>query len=85
MSGRLLCFGEMLVRFGAPAGEMLLQTPRLSAHIGQAGVLLRAYVYARMLGAEGARRVAEFAALNASYLMSALRAPRQPTRPRRAR
>jgi glycine dehydrogenase subunit 2 len=46
---------------------------RLSAHMGQAGVLLRAYVYARMLGAEGARRVAEFAALNASYLMSALR------------
>ncbi|MPZ46890.1 MAG: aminotransferase class V-fold PLP-dependent enzyme [Betaproteobacteria bacterium] len=45
---------------------------RLSAHIGQAGVLLRAYVYARMLGEEGARRVAEFATLNANYLMSEL-------------
>jgi glycine dehydrogenase subunit 2 len=45
---------------------------RLSAHMGQAGVLLRAYVYARMLGAEGARRVAEFAALNANYLMAEL-------------
>jgi glycine dehydrogenase subunit 2 len=47
---------------------------RLSAHIGQAGVLLRAYVYARMLGTEGARRVAEFATLNANYLMAGLRA-----------
>ena len=45
---------------------------RLSAHMGQAGVLLRAYVYARMLGDAGARRVAEFAALNANYLMHAL-------------
>lgn len=33
---RLLCFGEMLVRLTAPAGEMLLQTPQLSAHIGGA-------------------------------------------------
>ena len=38
--------------------------------MGQAGVLLRAYVYARMLGTEGARRVAEFAVLNAAYLMT---------------
>jgi 2-dehydro-3-deoxygluconokinase len=36
MSGRLVCFGEMLVRLSAPQGEMLLQTPRLSAHIGGA-------------------------------------------------
>jgi 2-dehydro-3-deoxygluconokinase len=36
MSGTLLCFGEMLVRLSAPHGEMLLQTPRLSAHIGGA-------------------------------------------------
>ena len=33
---RLVCFGEMLVRLTAPAGEMLLQTPKLSAHIGGA-------------------------------------------------
>jgi glycine dehydrogenase subunit 2 len=46
---------------------------RLSAHMGQAGVLLRAYVYARMLGERGARRVAEFAALNANYLLNELR------------
>src|SRR5690606_37481498 len=47
---------------------------RLSAFGGNAGVLLRAYVYARMLGARGMRRVAEFAALNANYLMARLRA-----------
>jgi glycine dehydrogenase subunit 2 len=46
---------------------------RLSAHMGNAGVLLRAYVYARMLGAEGMARVAEYATLNANYLMAQLR------------
>jgi glycine dehydrogenase subunit 2 len=45
---------------------------RLSAHMGNAGVLLRAYVYARMLGREGMRRVAEYATLNANYLMAEL-------------
>src|SRR4029453_16314684 len=47
---------------------------RLSAHMGHAGVLLRAYVYARMLGREGMARVAEYATLNANYLMAQLRA-----------
>ncbi|PWB48012.1 MAG: glycine dehydrogenase (aminomethyl-transferring) [Nitrosomonadales bacterium] len=42
---------------------------RLSAFMGNAGILLRAYVYARMLGAQGMHRVAEFATLNANYLM----------------
>ena len=45
---------------------------RLSAFAGNAGVLLRAYVYARMLGREGMRRVAEFATLNANYLAKLL-------------
>ena len=45
---------------------------RLSAHAGNAGVLLRAYIYARLLGREGMQRVAEFATLNANYLMSEL-------------
>jgi glycine dehydrogenase subunit 2 len=45
---------------------------RLSAFMGNAGVLLRAYVYARMLGAAGMRRVGEFATLNANYLMKEL-------------
>ena len=47
---------------------------RLSAFMGNAGVLLRAYVYARILGREGMHRVAEFAALNANYLQARLRA-----------
>ncbi|NNF52476.1 MAG: aminomethyl-transferring glycine dehydrogenase subunit GcvPB [Gammaproteobacteria bacterium] len=46
---------------------------RLSAFMGNAGVLLRAYVYARMLGRDGMNRVAEFATLNANYLMTKLR------------
>jgi glycine dehydrogenase subunit 2 len=45
---------------------------RLGAHAGNAGVLLRAYVYARMLGARGMERVAEFSVLNANYLMRRL-------------
>ena len=45
-----------------------LSIGRLSAFAGNAGVLLRAYVYARMLGREGMTRVAEYATLNANYL-----------------
>jgi glycine dehydrogenase subunit 2 len=46
---------------------------RMSANLGNVGVLLRAYVYARMLGAEGMHRVAEYATLNANYLMAELK------------
>ncbi len=46
---------------------------RLSAFMGNVGVLLRAYVYARMLGREGMIRVAEFATLNANYMQARLR------------
>lgn len=42
---------------------------RLTAFGGNMGILLRAYVYARMLGREGMKRVSEFATLNANYLM----------------
>ncbi|SFM39060.1 aminomethyl-transferring glycine dehydrogenase subunit GcvPB [Nitrosomonas communis] len=45
---------------------------RLSAHMGNAGVLLRAYVYVRLLGAKGMNRVSEYATLNANYLMAEL-------------
>jgi glycine dehydrogenase subunit 2 len=41
---------------------------RLSAFMGNAGVLLRAYIYMRFLGREGMKRVAEFATLNANYM-----------------
>jgi len=46
---------------------------RLSANMGNAGVLLRAYVYARLLGKEGMERVADFSTLNANYLLARLR------------
>jgi glycine dehydrogenase subunit 2 len=46
---------------------------RLSAFMGNAGVLLRAYIYMRMLGSEGMSRVSEYATLNANYLLARLR------------
>jgi len=47
---------------------------RLSGFMGNAGVLLRAYVYMRILGREGMQRVAEYSALNANYLLARLKA-----------
>ena len=46
---------------------------RLSGFAGNAGILLRAYIYARLHGAEGMQRVSEFATLNANYMMARLR------------
>jgi len=45
---------------------------RLASFAGNAGVLLRAYVYMRMLGRDGMRRVGEYATLNANYLAKLL-------------
>lgn len=42
---------------------------RLSAFAGNAGILMRAYIYAKLLGRDGMRRVAEFSTLNANYMM----------------
>jgi glycine dehydrogenase subunit 2 len=57
---------------------------RMTAFGGNMGILLRAYIYARMLGAEGMRRVAEYATLNANYLLARLReAGFQPAYPER--
>jgi glycine dehydrogenase subunit 2 len=47
---------------------------RLSAFAGNAGIILRAYLYARLLGKEGLQRVSEYATLNANYLLTRLRA-----------
>jgi glycine dehydrogenase subunit 2 len=46
---------------------------RLSGFMGNSGVLLRAYVYMRMLGRDGMVRVSEYATLNANYLAARLR------------
>jgi len=40
----------------------------LSGFMGNAGVLLRAYIYMRMVGKDGMKRIGEFATLNANYL-----------------
>jgi len=45
---------------------------RLNGFMGNAGVLLRAYIYIRMLGREGLTRVADHATLNANYMMKRL-------------
>lgn len=45
---------------------------RLSAFMGNSGVLLRAYVYMRMVGRSGMARIAEYATLNANYLAARL-------------
>jgi glycine dehydrogenase subunit 2 len=46
---------------------------RLSGFMGNSGVLLRAYVYMRMVGKDGMHRIAEYATLNANYLQARLR------------
>jgi glycine dehydrogenase subunit 2 len=45
---------------------------KMSAFMGNTGILLRAYIYARFLGREGMKRVGLFATLNANYLMKRL-------------
>jgi glycine dehydrogenase subunit 2 len=45
----------------------------LLAHSGNVGIMLRAYIYARVLGRDGMHRVAEFATLNANYLQVKLK------------
>ena len=65
----------MTARFTGTAAEADCPASigRLSGFMGNSGVLLRAYIYMRMLGADGMRRVAEFATLNANYLQARLR------------
>jgi 2-dehydro-3-deoxygluconokinase len=36
MAARIVCFGELLLRLGAPGRELLLQSPRLQVHVGGA-------------------------------------------------
>jgi len=53
--------------------DIPLTIGRLSAFMGNAGILLRALAYALLLGREGVHRVGEFATLNANYMASRLR------------
>jgi glycine dehydrogenase subunit 2 len=45
---------------------------RLSCFMGNAGILLRAYFYIRVLGVKGLERIAKYATLNANYLLKKL-------------
>lgn len=45
---------------------------RMSAFMGNAGILLRAYIYAKLLGSNGMHRVSDISTLNANYLMKKL-------------
>lgn len=45
---------------------------RMLAYPGNIGILLRAYIYARLIGREGMPRIAEFSTLNANYLQASL-------------
>jgi glycine dehydrogenase subunit 2 len=45
---------------------------RVKSFYGQFGVLVRAFTYIRMHGPDGLRKVAEYAVLNANYLLSRL-------------
>ncbi len=49
-----------------------LSIGRLTAFGGNIGILLRAYIYARLVGREGMKRIADYATLNANYLFKRL-------------
>ena len=46
---------------------------RVKSFLGQFGMLVRAYTYINMHGAEGLRKISEHAVLNANYLLARLR------------
>lgn len=45
---------------------------RLTSFCGNAGILLRAYFYMKLLGREGIKRISRYATLNANYLLKRL-------------
>lgn len=46
---------------------------RVKSYYGQFGMMVRAFTYIRMHGAEGLRQVSEYAVLNANYLLAKLK------------
>ena len=64
--------GERRYRWLAEA-DLPQSIGRLSAFMGNAGVLLRAYIYMRLLGRDGMAQVGEFATLNANYMLARLK------------
>ena len=66
---RRLC----LARTVAEAAPLWVQYACQRLGSANAGVLLRAYVYMRMLGRDGMSRVGDYATLNANYVMARLK------------
>mgnify|MGYP001158140352 FL=1 len=54
------------------SADLPLSIGHLSAFMGNAGILLRAYAYSRLLGSQGMHRVGNFATLNANYMAKRL-------------
>ncbi len=70
--------GPRPVRSAAASDEFILEQPahsigRVHTYYGNSLVLLRAWTYIRLNGAEGLRRVADVAVLNANWLREKLR------------
>ena len=65
------CHGEVKYRWATKV-DYPQSIGRLSCFMGNAGILLRAYFYIRVLGQKGLHRVAEYATLNANYLLAEL-------------
>jgi glycine dehydrogenase subunit 2 len=63
------CEHEAVYRLAMPESSI----GRLKTFYGNFGVLVRAYTYIRMLGAQGLREASEYAVLNANYLLSKLK------------
>ena len=64
--------GETRLRLADRESDLPQTIGRLSGFMGNAGVLLRAYVYMRLVGRDGMQRIAEYATLNANYLQARL-------------
>ena len=66
-----------VVKNGASGFDVVEDCPdsigRIRSFAGNFGVILRGYAYIRSLGAEGLRRVAETAVLNANYVLASLK------------
>ena len=69
LPGPVVARGDDGYRWAEPPSSI----GRLSAFMGNAGILIRALAYALMLGRSGMHRVGEFATLNANYLATRLR------------
>ena len=46
---------------------------RVHAYFGNFGILVRAYVYIKMLGEKGVKKMSKFAIMNANYLKEMLK------------